>query len=284
MSRKTCPRCQNKKFYRVRRSKLRCRNCGYEFKPKLGGLRLSRERWKKITFWFVLDQPILRIEEQTGISHYSVVKAVNLLRQLMFKDIPTVFSGTVEVDETYLGGQKKNKRKSVLLREKQEDQESKRGFGTKKQPVFGILARSGKVYARLVADIEAKDLIPIIEKKVKKGSRICSDTWRAYTGLATRGYLHRTVKHQEKEYAQGKNHINGLEGFFGYLKRKLASKGGVRREYLSLFLSEYVWRYNYRQLAVNQKVNRLLKLLEDFSGQNRKLPLYMNLTVNIRNC
>jgi len=251
---------------------LRCRNCGYEFKPKLGGLRLSRERWKKITFWFVLDQPILRIEEQTGISHYSVVKAVNLLRQLMFKDIPTVFSGTVEVDETYLGGQKKNKRKSVLLREKQEDQESKRGFGTKKQPVFGILARSGKVYARLVADIEAKDLIPIIEKKVKKGSRICSDTWRAYTGLATRGYLHRTVKHQEKEYAQGKNHINGLEGFFGYLKRKLASKGGVRREYLSLFLSEYVWRYNYRQLAVNQKVNRLLKLLEDFSGQNRKLP------------
>ncbi len=184
----------------------------------------------------------------------------------MAKDIPPVFSGTVEVDETYLGDQKKNKRKSVLLREKEENQESKRGFGTKKQPVFGILARSGKVYARLVDDIEAEDLIPIIGKKVKKGSRICSDTWRAYTGLATRGYLHRTVKHLEKEYVQGKNHINGLEGFFGYLKRKLASKGGVRRERFSLFLSEYVWRYNYRQLTVRQKTNRLLKLLENFSG------------------
>jgi len=214
MSSKICPRCQKRKFYRVRRDKFRCRNCLYEFKPKLGNLRLSR----------------------------------------------------AEVDETYLGGQKKNKRKSVLLKEKLTGRESKRGFGTKKQPVFGILARSGKVFARLVGDVEARDLVPIIEKKVKRGSRICSDTWRAYTGLATRGYLHRTVKHQKKEYALGKNHINGLEGFFGYLKRKLATKGGVRRKYLSLFLSEYVWRYNYRQLTVNQRVNRLLKLLEDFSG------------------
>ena len=214
MSSKICPRCQKRKFYRVRRDKFRCRNCLYEFKPKLGNLRLSR----------------------------------------------------AEVDETYLGGQKKNKRKSVLLKEKLTGRESKRGFGIKKQPVFGILARSGKVFARLVGDVEARDLVPIIEKKVKRGSRICSDTWRAYTGLATRGYLHRTVKHQKKEYALGKNHINGLEGFFGYLKRKLATKGGVRRKYLSLFLSEYVWRYNYRQLTVNQRVNRLLKLLEDFSG------------------
>lgn len=238
-----CPRCRGRKFYKVRRGKKRCKNCGYEFKPKLGNLRLSREKWRKIVFWFVLDQPLLRIEEQTGISHYSVVKAVNFLRQLMLKDVPGVFSGTVEADETYLGGQKKNKRKSILLKEKREGQESKRGFGTTKQPVFGILARSGKVFARLVDDVEARDLIPIIEKKVKKGTHICSDTWRAYTGLATRGYLHRTVKHQEKEYARGKNPINGLEGFFGYLKSKLATKGGVRRHYLSLFLSEYVWRY-----------------------------------------
>jgi len=185
----------------------------------------------------------------------------------MIRDVPEVFSGTVEVDETYLGGQKKNKRKSQLRKEKEIfGKESKRGFGTTKQAVFGILARSGKVFAKLVDNTEAKDLIPIIKKKVKAGSQICSDTWRAYTGLATRGYVHRTVEHQKKEYAIGKNHINGLEGFFGYLKRKLAAKGGVRREYLSLFLSEYVWRYNYRQLMVDQKVNRLLKLLEDFSG------------------
>ena len=101
------------------------------------------------------------------------------------------FSNEVEVDETYLGGQKKNKTKKQLLKEKLAGEESKRGFGTTKQPVFGILCRSGKVFAKLVDNVEAKDLMPIIKKKVKKGARVCSDTWRAYTGLATKGYVHK---------------------------------------------------------------------------------------------
>ena len=169
----------------------------------------------------------------------------------MVKDIPKeLFSGIVEVDETYLGGQKKNKRKSQLKKDKQIfEKESKRGFGTTKQPIFGILCRSGKVYAKLVDRTEAGDLLPIISGRVKVGTRICSDTWRAYTGLATKGYV------------RGKNHINGLEGFWGYLKRQLASRGGIRRKRLPLYLAEYVWRYNHRKLSIKQQVNRLLNLV-----------------------
>lgn len=267
MKGKTCSRCGNRKFYRVRRSKLRCKNCLYEFKPTIGGLRLKRNQWKKFFTWFVLDHSQRIIKEQTGLSHHSVFRAARITRKVMLKDMPAVFEGIVEVDETYLGGQKKNKRKSQLRKDKETyGKRSKRGFGTTKQPVFGILARSGKVHAELVDDTEAKDLIPIITKKVKSGTRICSDTWRAYTGLATKGYVHRTVEHQKKEYTRGRNHINGLEGFWGYLKRKLAAKGGIQRKYLHLFLGEYVWRYNHRKMNTKEKVNRLLKLLEDFSG------------------
>lgn len=267
MSRKTCPKCQSPKFYRVRRGKLRCKNCLYEFKPKLGGLRLTKTQWRRIIFWFVLGHSLRTIREQTGISYYSVFKAVRKVREVMLKDIPKVFEGVVEVDETYLGGQKKNKNKKQLRKEREiAGKDSKRGFGTTKQPVFGILCRSGQVWAELVDNIEAKDLIPIIEKKVKKGTKICSDTWRAYTGLATRGYVHRTVEHYKREYVKGKNHINNLEGFFGYLKRKLASKGGVRRKYLHLFLGEYVWRYNHRRMSTKEKVNHLMRLIENLSG------------------
>lgn len=262
MSSKSCPRCQKRKFYRVRRGKLRCKNCGYEFKQRLGKLGLSATEWRQIIFWFLLEQPIRGIEKQTNLTHYSVTKAVKVLRMIMAKDVPGVFSGTVEVDETYLGGQKKNKRKDQLRKEP----ESKRGFGTTKQPVFGILTRQGKVFAKLVDDTEAGNLIPLITKKVKTGSRVCSDTWRAYTGLAAKGYVHRTVEHGEKEYVRGKNHINGLEGFWGYLKRKLAAKGGVKRKYLSLFLGEYVWRYNYRRLGADLQARRLFKRVASFSG------------------
>jgi transposase-like protein len=173
------------------------------------------------------------------------------------KDVPEIFSGTVEVDETYLGGQWKNKRKTVR------DHGTKRGRGTKKQPVFGILCRNGTVWAEIVNDVGAETLQPLISRKVSTGSIVCSDTWKGYTGIASRGYVHRLVNHGEKQYSDGKgNHINGLEGFWGYLKRKLVSKGGVRREKLPLYLGEYVWRYNHRNENDNVKVRRIIKLLE----------------------
>jgi len=257
-----CKKCNGKKFWKVRRGKLRCQNCLYEFKPKIAGINLTRYQWKALLKWFLRCQSVNVVCEETGLSKYKILKALNLVRQGMARDIPGVFEGIVEVDETYLGGQKKNKRKSQLKKDKKiYSKESKRGFGTTKQPVFGILARNGKVHAELVDDTEAKDLIPIITKKVKSGARICSDTWRAYTGLATRGYVHRTVEHQKKEYAKGNNHINGLEGFWGYLKRQLVSRGGIRRERLPLYLAEYVWRYNNRNLSVEKQVQKLLNLV-----------------------
>jgi len=56
--------------------------------------------------------------------------------------------------------------------------------------------------------------------------------------------------------------VYGLEGFWGYLKRKLASKGGVKKEHLYLFLGEYVWRYNYRKLSLEEQRKRIVKLLK----------------------
>ncbi|GFP28711.1 IS1595 family transposase, partial [Candidatus Hakubella thermalkaliphila] len=180
------------------------------------------------------------------------------LRMEMTKDIPEVFEGIVEVDETYLGGQMRNKRKEIKIKLGK----NRRGFGTVKQPVFGILCREGKVFAEIVPGIEAKDLQPLIEKQVKEGSIICSDGWRAYTGLSVKGYVHRIVYHSQKEYSQKNGrHINSLEGFWGYLKRKLAAKGGIRREKLPLYLGEYVWRYNQRKLSLKEQENRLFELI-----------------------
>lgn len=260
-----CKKCGGKKFWKVRRDKLRCKNCLYEFKPRIGGVDLTRYQWKKLLKWFLRCQSVNVVCEETGISKYKVLKALNLVRQVMAEDLPDVFEGVVEVDETYLGGQKKNKRKSQLLKEKEIfGKESKKGFGTTKQPVFGILCRNGKIWVEIVPDTKAKSLLPIISKRVKQGTRICSDTYKEYTGLAAKGYVHRTVVHREKEYVDKKdkyNHINGLEGFWGYLKRQLASRGGIRRERLPFYLAEYVWRYNNRKLSVKEQISKLLNLV-----------------------
>ena len=174
----------------------------------------------------------------------------------MTEDIPETFEGTVEVDETYLGGQWKNKRLSL----KTTQTKSRPGRGTTKQPVFGILCRNGKVWADLIDGVEAKHLQPRIINQVKQGSIVCSDTWRGYTGIAAKGYVHRMVNHSNT-YVKNGTHINGLEGFWGYLKRKLAAKGGVRHERLHLYLGEYVWRYNNRNLSFKEQLDCLLKLV-----------------------
>ena len=197
-----------------------------------------------------------RIAEQTGINKPRILRGLAFIRQAMAWDVPEVFSGIVEVDETYMGGKWVNKRKRIR------DKGTKRGRGTSKQPVFGIYARQGIVWAEIVDDVEAATLLPLIGRQVRKGSIVCSDTFRSYTGVATQGYVHRMVEHGKGEYSDLKGtHINGLEGFWGYLKRQLAAKGGIRRERIGLYLAEYVWRYNHRKLPVDEQVKKLIKLL-----------------------
>ena len=258
-----CKKCGGKKYWKLGSGEYRCRICKTDSRKYLvASIRLTRNDWIKIIDLFLIgaNSPVITGYMKKNIK--TVAKALKILRIAMIKDVPKTFSGVVEVDETYLGGQKKNKNKKQLRKEIEKfGKISKSGFGTTKQPVFGILERNGKVFAELVSDTQAIDLIPIITKKVKLGSKICSDTYRSYKGLATAGYVHRTVEHGTGEYVRGKNHINGLEGFWGYLKRKLASKGGVRRTYLPLFLSEYVWRYNNRKTDIRQQRNKLLQLI-----------------------
>jgi len=258
-----CIKCKGKKFWKLGNGEYRCKVCRRDIRPRpVAGMKLTKRQWIRLIDLYFLGANGPALKEKLSMSLVTINKVLRILRTRMMLDIPDIFSGTVEVDETYLGGQKKNKNKSQLRKEREIfGKESKRGFGTIKQPVFGILCRSGKVFAELVSDTEAEDLIPIITKRVKLGLKVCSDTYRSYTGLAAAGYVHRTVEHKVKEYVKGKNHINGLEGFWGFLKRKLASKGGVRRIYLPLFLGEYVWRYNHRNMSLIEKRNKLLALI-----------------------
>jgi len=234
-----------------------CAQCKYDFFPHALPLRLTRREWREIIHLFLMGQSSNSIVEQTGLDKKRVLRALLKIRMVLAKDIPDIFSGTVEVDETYLGGAWKNKRKVVR------DIGTKRGRGTSKQPVFGILCRNGQVWAEIVENVDEATLLPLITKKVEQGSTICSDTWKAYTGIAAKGYVHRLVNHGEGKYSDGKgNHINGMEGFWGYLKRKLASKGGVTRSRLPLYIAEYVWRYNHRTDPERVKIQKIIHLLE----------------------
>lgn len=255
-----CPECSGSRIWSLKDGRFRCVKCRKTFSDPRPLVKISKTKLRKVVQEFVLEHSTNVILSRVDISRYMVLKILSLLRFAITQDVPNLFEGTVEVDETYLGGQWKNKRLSV----KRNHPKAKRGRGTNKQAVFGILCRNGKVWADLIDSPEAKQLQPRILKQVKQGSVICSDTWRGYTGIAAKGYVHRLVKHSNDTYVSNGNHINGLEGFWGYLKRKLAAKGGIRHSRLHLYLGEYVWRYNHRQLNLKKQENYLINLLNKY--------------------
>ena len=170
-----CPRCNyTQTYYEIRRFKRRCLRCKYEWKANRLPLRLTESQWQSLLMTFFKGFSSHDIAHETGLGRKRVLRALLAVRKVMAKDIPAVFSGTVEVDETYLGGEWKSKRKSQRIGL------VKRGRGTQKTPVFDILCRRGKVWAEVVPDVEAKTLIPLIKQRVKRGSTVCSDTWKSF--------------------------------------------------------------------------------------------------------
>lgn len=180
-----CPRCQHAKSWSVRRGKRRCAACRYEWRPGMLPLRLTLGEWRRLLRWFVLGHSAEVIAQAARLHRQRVLRALLLVRQAMVRDVPPLFSGLVEVDETYVGGNWRNKRRGERA------QGTKRGRGTTKQAVFGILCRGGQVWVEVVPNVEAKTLLPLLRQRVSAGSVVCSDTFTSYTGVAASGYIHR---------------------------------------------------------------------------------------------
>ena len=113
--------------------------------------------------------------------------------------------------------------------------------------VFGLLKRDWKVYTEIIPDAKAKSILPIIRGKIDEWSIINTDGWRAYDGLVDLWFeKHYRVHHWENEFARWKQHINGIESFWSFTKRRLRKFNGIKKEFFLLHLKESEFRYNMR--------------------------------------
>lgn len=155
--------------------------------------------------------------------------------------------GEFELDESYFGARRVR---------------GKRGRGAAgKTPVFGLLKRDGKVFVTVVKNCSRAELMPIITGKVLEGSTIHTDGWRAYDGLILNGYDHYRVFHFKNEFARGKSHVNGIESFWSFAKRRLSKFNGIPLHKFHLHLKECEFRWNFRNENLRAK---LLKILRKF--------------------
>ena len=128
-----------------------------------------------------------------------------------------------------------------------------------KTPVFGLLKRGDKVFVTIVPACSRESLMPIIQGLILEHSTIYTDGWKAYDGLVLNGYEHYRVFHSENEFARGKSHVNGIENFWSFAKRRLAKFNGCSSAAFVLHLKECEWRYNHRHEDLLSLLKRLYR-------------------------
>ena len=227
-----CPQCGFRGGYALGDGRRMCKRCRKKFTPT-ARRRLARARLKEIVRLFWLMVPASRVAQDLGLNRKTVLSAYSNLRGLMAAESDEAWEpmvGEVEVDESYFGGARKGKR----------------GRGAAgKIPVFGLLQRRGEVRVVFPARLDKTTLQGAIKRHVQPLSWVYSDSFRAYDRLDLEGFHHVRINHDET-LGQGRKHINGIENFWGFAKRRLKLyHGGYKRNFV-LFMREMEYRFNHR--------------------------------------
>lgn len=243
-----CPRCEGKdhSFLKTRRL-WKCKTCKKQFSVKVGTIfedsPIPLDKWLA-AIWMLANA-------KNGISSHELGRSIGISQKAGWFVLQRVrlamqtgtfdkIDGTVEVDETFIGGKARNmhpaKRKQKITASGIKD----------KTKVMGILERGGEVRAEVVPDTRKRTLDPKVRANVEPGSSVYTDEHQSYTSLSDE-YAHETVDHAT-HYVNGQVHTNGMENFWSLLKRGLSGTYiSVQPFHLFRYLDEQVYRFNSRK-------------------------------------
>jgi transposase-like protein len=242
-----CPHCGHKDIYTFKDGKrYRCAACKQDFTIKTG--TVFGESKLPLRKWFIAIY--LLSNTSKGISSVQLAKHVGVtqktgwfmdhrIREAMKQNGGQLF-GTIEADETYIGGLSKNmhadKRKAANI-----------GTGGKgKAIVAGVRSRAGEVRATVVSAVESNTLHPFIKANVQPGSTLYTDEHRAYNGLGYE-YVRDFIRHGLKEFSKGDCNTNGIESFWALFKRGYHGVyHQMSKKHLQRYVNEFTFRVNRR--------------------------------------
>jgi len=270
----TCPYCESTKTKSAKNEAGRhsCRSCKRTFSVFIDtifeGTRLPLPKW------FMIIGSILNaksgmaakeIERNFGVTYKTAYYVAMRIRIGMLMP-NTELHGILEMDESYFGGKarKKNSRDNkpniarVFL---------KRGRGTSKISVAGIVERQGDVKTKVIEKLSKRNLLAMLKRYANKDDSILiTDGFRSYNKL--NAYIEHLVINHSKQFSKGMTHVNTIEGFWSYIKNGIkGSYKAISPKYLPFYLVQYEWAFNHR----NNKGDLFTTYLKNALSQEKEL-------------
>jgi len=256
-----CPRCGDVAVYQMKDRKTgqrgkrwlwMCRGCRRQFTVRVGTIMEDSPipvRFWCFAFWAASASKkgisALQVKRMTGFSYKSALFMMHRIRWAMAGGPTEPLTGTVEADETYIGG-KPRKANNEPVRGARK-QGMKPGS---KAAVLVAVQRGGPIRARHMPMVTGSTVRAFLEQNIATTARLMTDESKLYVKPgATFAGGHETVEHSANEYCRGDAHINSAEGFFSLLKRQIyGTHHAVSREHLHRYVSEAGFKWNTRKL------------------------------------
>jgi len=211
--------------------------------------------------WFVLTGLMLNakmgisakeLQRNTGVTYKTAWYSAMRIRCAMIDHCNIELENIVEMDEAYIGGKPRKKYTKNANEPNLSKITSKRGRGTKKTPVVGIVERGDKIVLKVIEKLTSRNLVAMLKDCVKtENAIVVTDEFRSYKKFDDI-VQHYTIKHSAKQWVKGMMHTNTIEGFWSIVKNSIkGSYRAISKKYLPFYLVQSQYIYNHRNYTGN---------------------------------
>jgi transposase-like protein len=267
----TCPHCKGAKIYRIAsRDQFVCASCEYQFSVTAD--TIFHDTHLPLATWFLAT--VLICEAKKGMSACQVQRSLGIktyktawylchrIRAAMVEVNRPLLDGKVEMDETFVGGKKRDGRGYA-------------GAHDNKEVVIGIRQRGGDLRFFHAKDVRSGTLEKYIRENISEDVEcLYTDDWRAYRGAAKKlraDGRHKTIRHKLHIYAKGDVYTNSIESAFSLLKRGvMGTWHKISAKHLQSYCNEMCFRFNNRKNPYLFR-DTMLKLIASSNLEYKKL-------------
>jgi len=254
----TCERCDCERVFKrydtaQKRPAWFCQTCGFRIHPLKGTIFEGSSTSLQLWFYAMYLMSSTRcgvsakhLERELGVTYKTAWRMFNKIRNVLMAQDAEPLSGSVEVDETFVGGKPRESYRREVARKGWNMQTA---YWDRKAMVFAAVEREGRIKAEVIPNSRAATVLPKTYEYVLPGSLIYTDDYHGYRrlGKPESGYTHRRINHSARIYVMGDVHTQTVDGFFGLFKNGIrATHHGVSHKWLQGYVNEYAYRWNRR--------------------------------------